>query len=132
MEGGERTGLPATRGQQSQVGRSSATFGRASSAENQWQQQPKSSTLSYPGEVRKSSLLQKTIGNSGQSVNKKDHDKLDRFTESKVEYFCIQTLKWTDQAKLSVNKTRWPHVQKKLFIFCDLRRLKTSRLFDRL
>ena len=117
MEGGERKGVPPTRGQQSQVGRSAANFGRASSAENQWQQhQPKSSTLSYPGEVRKVSLLQKTIvgATGGQSVNKKfrhSHDKPDRFSESKVEYFCNQNKKWTDQAKLSVNKTRWQHIR---------------------
>ena len=108
MEGGERTGVPATRGQQSQVGRSAATFGRALSAENQ--PQPKSSTLSYPGEVRKVSLLQKTLNAGGQSVNKKHQDSHDRFSESKVEYFCQQTKKWTDQAKLSVNKTRWQHI----------------------
>ena len=105
-------GVPATRGQQSQVGRSAATFGRALSAENHWQQpQPKSSTLSYPGEVRKVSLLQKTLGASaGQSVNKKHQHTQDRFSESKVEYFCNQIKKWTDQAKLSVNKTRWQNI----------------------
>jgi len=92
MEGGEKVGGHAVQPKKHQV-----VVPRAHNPP-----QP-STTLSYQSEVKKTSLLQKTIGSSSGSNNRK---KSERFKSSDVEYYLTDNKKWTDKARISVNKNR--------------------------
>ncbi len=107
MEGRERRGGTADERRGGSLSRSkkhqqqvAGTVGRSvfhDLSEPPYHQPPlQAATLSYSNDVKKVSSL----------LKKPREKKSERFSTSKVEYFVNDSQKWTDQARLSVNKTR--------------------------